>query len=107
MEESNREEKVMFGLRWKKIIGDLRSNKTRTVLVIAAMTVGVIGVSTVLCAYSILVRELAANYARTNPASAIITTDTVDISLIRKLEKFPGVGLAEARGVLPDPYYGT
>jgi putative ABC transport system permease protein len=89
----------MIGLRWKKIIRDLWMNRGRSLLVVSAITVGMVGVSAVLCAYSILVRELDANYMRTNPASAIIVTDAVDDNLLKTVQRLPGVGSVEARGL--------
>jgi len=88
----------MVSLRWKKIIRDLWMNRGRSLLVVSAITVGMIGVSAVLCAYSILVRELDANYMRTNPASAIIVIDAVDENLLKTVQQLPGVGSVEARG---------
>lgn len=86
-------------LRSKKIIRDLRTNRSRSLLAVFAMAIGLMGVGAVLCAYSILVRELAANYMRTNPASATIVMDSVDENLVEALEKFPGIGSVEARGL--------
>ena len=62
------------------------------------MTTGMIGVSAVLCAYAIMVRELNANYVRTNPASATIVTDAVNDDLVNAVQRFPGIGAVEARG---------
>jgi putative ABC transport system permease protein len=88
-------------LRSKKILRDLWANRGRSVLTVVAMAVGMLGLSAVLCAYSILVRELDANYRRTNPASAIITTDAVDPGLLNGVRRLPGIGAVEARGLFP------
>jgi len=88
----------MTTLRWKKIISDLRINKGRSFLAAAAMTIGMIGLGAVLCAYAILVRELDANYTRTIPPSAIISVPEVTGDLMKTVEDHPGVDLVEARG---------
>jgi len=88
----------MRSLRWKKVVRDLWINRSRSLLAVLAMTVGMIGVSAVLCAYSILVRELDANYMRTNPASATIVTEAVNDDLVKALQRFPGIGSVEIRG---------
>jgi len=88
----------MLSLRWKKVVRDLWINRSRSLLAVLAMTIGMIGVSAVLCAYSILVRELDANYMRTNPASATIVTEAVSDDLVKALQRFPGIGLVEIRG---------
>jgi putative ABC transport system permease protein len=89
---------AMLSLRWKKVLRDLWINRSRSGLAILAMTIGMMGASAVLCAYSILVRELDANYMKTNPASAIIVTDAVNQSLISEVRSNPGVKAVEARG---------
>jgi len=85
-------------LRWKKVLQDLWINRGRSLLVTAAIAIGMIGVSAVLFAYAILVRELDANYFGTNPASAVIVTDAVDDTLLKTVKQSPGVGAVEARG---------
>ncbi len=89
----------MLSLRWKKVVRDLWANRSRSALAILAMTIGMMGASAVLCAYSILVRELDANYMRTNPASATIVTEAVDPALIHAVRHLPGISAAEARGL--------
>ena len=68
-------------------------------MAVLAMTIGVIGIGAVLCAYVILVRELDANYMRTNPASATIMTPPVTDDLVRGVQGLPGIGAVEARGL--------
>lgn len=89
----------MYSLRFKKICLDLWLNRSRSLLAVIAMIVGMIGLSAVFCAYSILVRELNANYMRTSPASAVIVTDSVDNELLDGARRrFPGIASVEARG---------
>jgi putative ABC transport system permease protein len=68
-------------------------------MAVLAMTIGVIGTGAVLCAYVILVRELDANYMRTNPASATIMTQPVTDDLVKGVQGLPGIGTVEARGL--------
>ncbi len=88
----------MTTLRWKKVVRDLWANRGRSFLTALAMVTGVIGLGAVLCAYGILVRELDANYMRTNPASAVITVQPVTDDLVKAVRRLPGVADAEARG---------
>jgi putative ABC transport system permease protein len=90
---------MMTILRWKKVINDLLANRSRTFMAAVATTVGIVGIGAVLCAYTILVRELDANYARTKPASATITVQPVSSALIDRVRRIPGVRGAEARGL--------
>jgi putative ABC transport system permease protein len=89
----------MTTLRWKKVIRDLWVNRSRSLMAVLAMTIGVIGIGAVLCAYAILVRELDANYARTNPPSATITVQPTGADLVKEVQHLPGIGEAEARGL--------
>jgi len=86
-------------LRWKKVIRDLWLNRSRSLMATLAMTIGVIGISAVLCAYVILVRELDANYMRTIPASATIITQPVTDNLVRGVQGLPGIAAVEGRGL--------
>ncbi len=85
-------------LRWKKVARDLWVNRNRSLMAALAMIIGVTGMGAVLCAYAILVRELDANYMRTNPASATITVQLVTYDLVNGVKRLPGVGSVEARG---------
>ncbi|MDP3179685.1 MAG: hypothetical protein Q8M76_17385, partial [Spirochaetaceae bacterium] len=63
----------MLNTRLKKAVGDLWANRARSLLVLVAIIVGVVGVGIVLDSGAILSREMSKNYLATNPASAIFT----------------------------------
>ncbi len=86
----------MLRLCWKKVIRDLLSDKTRTILVIMAMVIGVTGVGAVLNARAILNREMDVNYMCTNPASATLWVEGLDDETVRKVKSMPGILDAEA-----------
>lgn len=86
----------MHRLCWKKAIRDLLSNKTRTILVLMAMIIGITGVGTVLNERAILNREMDVNYMRTNPASATLWVEGLDEETVRKVKSMPGILEAEA-----------
>ncbi|MBI5031220.1 MAG: FtsX-like permease family protein [Chloroflexi bacterium] len=83
--------------RWKKAIRDLWLNKTRTLLVVLAISIGILGMGTVLVGYSILTRELQVNYMKTNPASATLWADSLDRDLVQAVQTLPAIQDAEAR----------
>ncbi|MEW6182154.1 MAG: FtsX-like permease family protein [Bacillota bacterium] len=72
------------------------SDKTRTILVMIAMIIGVTGVGAVLNARAILSREMDVNYMRTNPASATLWVEGIDDETVRKVKSMPGILDAEA-----------
>ena len=87
----------MANTRWRKVQRDLSQNKGRTLLVTAAITVGVIAAGSILSAYSVITREMDRNYLQTNPPSAILYLDSVDDDLVASVEARPEIAAAEAR----------
>lgn len=90
----------MLNPRWRKALRDLWVNKTRTFLVILAIAIGIVGVGSILTAYSILMREMNRNYMDTNPATAVFYLDNVDEDLIQTVQNRPDIAVAEARRTL-------
>jgi putative ABC transport system permease protein len=85
---------------WTKAVRDFWQERTRTVLVVLAIAVGIAAFSTVMSTYAILVRELDRGYLATNPASAVLRTDAVDDALVAALRADPRIAQAEARRVV-------
>lgn len=56
--------------RWRKVLRDMWGNKTRTILVVLSIAVGVFAVGMIATSRTILARDMAQTYAATNPASA-------------------------------------
>jgi hypothetical protein len=68
---------------------------------VAAVTVSLIAVGTILGAYAVTNREIAASYLGTRPASATLEIPTgVDAALLEEVRKHPAVAEAEARDVI-------
>jgi putative ABC transport system permease protein len=88
----------MFSPRWAKVLRDLWLNLPRTMLVIFAITLGVIGVGSVLDAFAVINREIDTNWIITNPASATLSMPNVDSDALNVAKNFPGVADVEARG---------
>jgi putative ABC transport system permease protein len=88
----------MLSPRWRKVLRDLWLNKTRTVLVVLSIAVGVFAVGTITNAQLILSRDLAASYAAINPAHAtILTFDSFDDNLVKAVQGMRVVDEAEGR----------
>ncbi|MBI3884600.1 MAG: ABC transporter permease [Opitutae bacterium] len=86
--------------RWQKLRGDLRAYRGRVALMVLALAAGLLGVTAMLTAYTILTREIARNYLATNPASATLELERVDPALVAQAAAFPGIAEAEARGAV-------
>jgi putative ABC transport system permease protein len=85
----------MASPRWRKVFRDLWSNKTRTLLVVLSIAVGVFAVGMVAGSSVILSREVTARYRATNPANASIFTDPFDDNQVDVVRKMQGVQDAE------------
>ncbi len=90
----------MLSPRWRKVLRDLWVNKARTILVILAIAIGIIGVGSILTSYAILTREINRNYMDTQPASAVFFIDGVEAELVKAVQALPKVAQAEARRVV-------
>lgn len=86
-----------IGPRWRKVLRDLWQSKTRSVLVVLSIAVGVFAVGTIVSTRVMLSQDLAASYAGTRPAGAILFTRPFDEDLVRAVRRMDGVGAAEGR----------
>ena len=75
--------------RWRKVLGDLKGNRTRTALVLLSITVGVFAIGFIAGARSIILRSLATSVAAVNPASAMLVADPFGDSLVQAVRGMP------------------
>jgi putative ABC transport system permease protein len=86
----------MLTPRWRKVIGDLWSNKTRTFLVALSIAVGVFAVGMIAEGRERMLRGLTEPYLEGNPFSGVLVTDgTFGEDLVEAIENIEGVALAE------------
>lgn len=83
--------------RVSKVIGDLRTNKWRTILVVLSIAVGVFAVGTVFGTNYIVEREMNASWQAITPASGSLYTATMDPETVDSVKSMRGV--TEAQGV--------
>ncbi len=93
-----------LNVSFTKAFRDLWENKTRALLVLVALTVGVCCVSTVAVTYSILPREMDKNYLYTDPASATLWVEPLSAELVRTVADLPRIDKAEARAEIVGRY---
>ncbi|PJF21947.1 MAG: hypothetical protein CUN56_08505 [Phototrophicales bacterium] len=86
--------------RWRKIWADLTVNKSRTLLVILSIVVGVFAVGSITGTSAIIDRESKELWQSVNPASAVIITTPFDISLAEQIAAMPEVDTVQVRRVL-------
>src|SRR5829696_871797 len=87
----------MLRPRWRKLLRDLWSNKTRTLLVVLSIAVGVFAIGMIGGSRVILVRDLADTWMAVDPPSATLNTEAFDDDLVQVVRKLPGISDAEAR----------
>jgi putative ABC transport system permease protein len=87
----------MISPRWRKVLRDLWLHKSRTILVVLAISVGIIGAGAVLDTWSLVRNATRQEYGSSNPASATLRTDSVDDALLNLVRRMPEIRLAESR----------
>lgn len=86
--------------RWQKVFADLTLNKTRTLLVVLSIAVGVFAVGLVVQTYLILITSSNEGYASVNPSSAFITVSNFDEDLLEIVRRMPEVEEANGRRII-------
>jgi len=86
--------------RWSKVFSDLWDDKTRTVLVVASIAVGVFALGMIITAYVILAQDINSSYAAINPPNIEIWTDPFGTDLEHAVEKIPGIQAVQGRRTL-------
>ncbi len=84
----------MTAPRWHKVLADLLGNKTRTILAILSIAIGLFTIGFVSASGAIMMPEIDANYAAAKPHSAMIYTEPFDESVLQEAQALPGVGSA-------------
>jgi putative ABC transport system permease protein len=88
--------------RWIKVWRDLWSNRSRTILVILSIAVGVFAIGMISATQSALTQSLATQYAALHPADAIIQTEPMlDDDFVAGIRHMRGLEEAEGRRSLP------
>jgi len=83
--------------RWRKAFSDLWINPTRSLLVIASITVGLYAIGTIATIHAVIRDDMIAGYRASNPANIQIQTSLIEPELIDHLQQMPGIRQAEGR----------
>jgi len=88
----------VIGVRWRKVLRDLTHLRSRTILVVASIAIGVVAVGTTTGARSALDRSLADAYRLAQSSSfAVYTAEPFDPELVEPIRRIRGVEVAEGR----------
>jgi putative ABC transport system permease protein len=72
-------------------------HKSRTILVVLAIAVGILGAGAVLNTWSLLRRVTRGEYRASNPASATLRTASIDATLLERIRAMPAIRDVQAR----------
>jgi putative ABC transport system permease protein len=82
----------MIAPRWRKVLKDLWGNKTRSLLTILTIGVGIFAVGMVSSTFVIALGDMDKAYQASNPASGFLIIGGFDDELVKKIqEEVPGV----------------
>ncbi len=88
----------MLRPRWYKVVHDLFGNKTRTLLIVLSMAVGLFAIGIILSARTILSEGLARSFAAIHPSSGTARTiELFDEDFLQSVRSMPEVQEADAR----------
>ncbi|MHC4621758.1 MAG: ABC transporter permease, partial [Planctomycetota bacterium] len=91
---------MMTSLRTKKVLRDVWNNKSRVILVVISIALGLFATSSVYRSREILARELNDGFAAINPASATLLTHSVDDASLETIDKMDGVQAVQGQHIL-------
>jgi len=81
--------------RWQKVLADLWGSRTRTLLVIASISVGLFAFGIIATIYWVIASDMRTAYGAVNAANIYLQVDLFDLDLVENLRKLEGVRQAE------------
>lgn len=90
----------MFNTLWHKVFDDILASKTRTIIVVLSIAVGVFGIGTIATSWVLMNEEVSVQYSSINPATAILNAEEFDEELVGRIEKMDEVKNTQARFVM-------
>ncbi len=85
--------------RWRKVIHDLIDNKTRTLLVVFSIAIGVFSIGVIAGTYVIISDDMNTSYAANNPMNVEIRTSYFNNDVLASVQDMRGVKEAEGRNI--------
>ncbi len=88
---------MILNPRWQKVRRDILSNKTRTVLVVLSIAVGIAAIGMVTGSHVVMSHDLPTAYAQINPAHGLIGLSSFDENLVQSIARMPEIAAAEGK----------
>ncbi|AIF48830.1 FtsX-like permease family protein [Dyella japonica] len=87
----------MFDTRWRKTLRDAWGHRARTLLVVLAVALGLIGAGAILDAWALVRVTTQASYVASHPVAATLQITPLDASFLARVRQLPGVAAARLR----------
>lgn len=81
--------------RWRKVLADIWTNRTRSLLIVASITVGLFALGVIATLYVVVSEDMAIGYSAVNPANIQISTGLFDDDVVNHVERIDGIRQAE------------
>jgi len=80
-----------------KVLGEILQHRSRTVLVVLSIAVGIIAIGAIATAFFVLPADMSRSYSASNPPNVELLTDPFDQGLVDDIAAMDGVAAAEGR----------
>jgi putative ABC transport system permease protein len=90
----------MLDRRWRKMLRDAWLHKARTLLVVAAVAIGLTAAGVLLDAWALVQRVTETTYVGSLPPAATLRLDRVDAPLLAQIRALPAIAQVRARRTL-------
>lgn len=87
----------LSGLRWRYVWRGIWLYRTRTVLIVLSVAIGIFAFGLIMGAARALRIELPLRYQEVYPASAVLHASSFDLPMVEAVERMPEVAVAEGR----------
>ena len=83
--------------RWQKVLTDLGGNPSRSLLVVASITIGLFAIGVIATIYAVIAEDMRTAFTAANAANVYIRTTLYDEDLLDTIRDLDGV--RQAQGV--------
>jgi len=88
---------TLLSTRWKLVFKDLWRNRSRSLLAIMSIAVGVVAVGSISTSTAVIQRNMDSQYLATRPADIVLWTSSLDEEAIAAVQRLPEVAAAEGK----------
>ncbi|MEC5217985.1 putative ABC transport system permease protein [Actimicrobium sp. GrIS 1.19] len=90
----------MFDTRWRMVVRDARRHRARTLLVVVAVALGLIGAGAVLDAWALVRTATQTVYGASHPVAATLQVVPLDAAFVARVQQMPGIRAVRLRRTL-------